>query len=215
MPSKIQRSSTPASSTMMLSVSGNRNVYLYHQDAYLDTTELLDGFARYFKDQPYYTIEVPRDQVSVQDAVDTYLFNSQIVDLPGTGMAQNMAIVAPMECQDNSRVKTCFDSVIGAENPIQEVIYRDLRQSMRNGGGAACLRLRVVLSELEAQGVNPACVMSQSLYDTLDGWIERHYRDRLHPEDLADPALLNEVRTALDELSQILELGSIYSFQQD
>ena len=43
--------------------------------------------------------------------------------------------------------------------------------------------------------------MNNTLFASLDEWIERHYRDRLAPADLTDPALLDESRTALDALT--------------
>jgi len=89
-----------------------------------------------------------------------------------------------------------------------------VRQSMRNGGGPACLRLRVVLNEEELAQVNPAFVFSEELFSTLNNWVDKHYRDSLSSADLADPSLLIESRAALDELTQIMGLGSFYEFQQ-
>ncbi|MNO85062.1 N-succinylarginine dihydrolase [compost metagenome] len=89
----------------------------------------------------------------------------------------------------------------------------DLKQSMQNGGGPACLRLRVALKEDELAAVNPGVIMTPALYATLTAWVEKHYRDRLSESDLADPQLLVECRTALDELTQILKLGAVYPFQ--
>ena len=90
----------------------------------------------------------------------------------------------------------------------------DLRESMRNGGGPACLRLRVELTERELAAVNPATLLNDALYGRLSGWVDKNYRDQLSPADFADPALLNECRVALDELTQVLALGSIYPFQR-
>jgi succinylarginine dihydrolase len=98
--------------------------------------------------------------------------------------------------------------------PIGEVLVFDLRESMKNGGGPACLRLRVVLTEAERKAVKPSVWIDDALFVRLDAWIGKHYRDRLAPEDLADPALVVESRTALDELTQILGLGSLYDFQR-
>jgi len=85
---------------------------------------------------------------------------------------------------------------------------------MRNGGGPACLRLRVVLNHDELAAVNPRSLMNDERYQQLTGWVEKHYRDRLHASDLGDPQLLSEVYQALDELTQILGLGSVYDFQR-
>lgn len=104
--------------------------------------------------------------------------------------------------------------LISSNGPIDEVKVFDLRESMRNGGGPACLRQRVVLTEAELQAVTPQVLMNDELFNTLNTWVERFYRDRLLEADLADPQLLNENRQALDELTQILALGSIYPFQQ-
>jgi succinylarginine dihydrolase len=51
------------------------------------------------------------------------------------------------------------------------------------------------------------------MYAALTAWVQRHYRDRLVPADLADPALLTESRRALDELSRLLGLANVYAFQ--
>jgi len=91
----------------------------------------------------------------------------------------------------------------------------DLRQSMENGGGPACLRLRIVLSEAEFLRSNPAVYLDEALHLKLTDWIKKHYRDRLSFEDLSDPELLQECRSALDELSRMLGLGSVYRFQRD
>lgn len=84
---------------------------------------------------------------------------------------------------------------------------------MQNGGGPACLRLRVALKESELAAVNPGVIMTAPLYETLTQWVDKHYRDSLRETDLADPQLLLECRTALDELTQILKLGTVYPFQ--
>ncbi len=89
----------------------------------------------------------------------------------------------------------------------------DLKQSMQNGGGPACLRLRVALTRARAGGGQSGVLMTPELFTTLNAWVDSHYRDRLADRDLADPQLLIEWRTALDELTQILKLGSVYPFQ--
>ncbi len=100
------------------------------------------------------------------------------------------------------------------DNPIRDLKVFDLRESMANGGGPACLRLRVVLTEAERQAVNPSVMMNDALFNQLNGWVDRYYRDRLTQADLADPLLLREGREALDQLSQLLDLGSVYAFQR-
>ena len=85
---------------------------------------------------------------------------------------------------------------------------------MHNGGGPACLRLRVQLAESEVRALGARMVFSAVLDDELVAWVKRHYRDRVLPSDLRDPKLARESLTALDELTRILQLGSIYDFQK-
>jgi succinylarginine dihydrolase len=85
---------------------------------------------------------------------------------------------------------------------------------MRNGGGPACLRLRVALEEGERGALRGRVVADAALLDDLEAWVQRHYRDRLAPPDLGDPALLDESRRALDELTTLLALPAVYDFQR-
>lgn len=119
----------------------------------------------------------------------------------------------PEECRGNERVWQYLQSLTGSGGVIGEVKVFDLKQSMQNGGGPACLRLRVALNETELAAVNPGVIMTAPLYDSLTQWVERHYRDRMTENDLVDPQLLLECRAALDELTQILKLGAVYPFQ--
>ncbi len=190
---------------------GNENVLLFHEEAFLDGPQLLAELQRRLPDQALHFIEVRSNQVSLAEAVNAYLFNSQLLTLPGGGMA----LVVPEECRTTPSVWTCLEDILAAPNPIGTVHVMDLKQSMRNGGGPACLRLRVVLSEAELATVNPGVLLDQESFNILNGWVSRHYRDRLVEADLADPKLLDETRTALDELTGILGLGSIYTFQRE
>jgi len=189
---------------------GNQNVLFFHEQAYLNTNSFKAEAIRKFQGENLHLIEVSTEQVSIKDAVDTYLFNTQIITLSDG----SMAIVAPMHCYENTTVNNYLQSVIAAQNPINNIIFFDVNESMKNGGGPACLRLRVALTEQELNAVNPACILTNSLYKQLFEWVNKYYRDKLVLDDLRDPQLLIESRTALDELSQLLSLGSVYRFQQ-
>jgi succinylarginine dihydrolase len=107
-----------------------------------------------------------------------------------------------------------LEEIVGERHPVREVRYIDVRQSMKNGGGPACLRLRVVLTREELSRAHPGVFLTDTLYDELTAWGDRYYRGRLTPDDLSDPHLPEECRAALDALTRILQLGSIYSFQK-
>ena len=191
---------------------GNLDLLFCHQDAFVAQArvydELRDKLAR--AGAALRVVEVPRDAVSLADAVGSYLFNSQL--LARADGAQTLLV--PQECREHPRVSAYLDALCGASAPFAEVLAFDLRESMKNGGGPACLRLRVPLADAERVAVNPAVWLDDALFARLDAWIERHYRDRLTAADLADPALLTESRSALDELTTLLALGPIYDFQR-
>ncbi|KAF1055020.1 MAG: N-succinylarginine dihydrolase [Stenotrophomonas maltophilia] len=192
---------------------GNGEVLFYHQDAFLETdrvlAELHDKLGR--RGGRFQAVCVPREAVAVEDAVRSYLFNSQLLSRADG----SLLLIVPEECRQNERVWNYLSRLTAEDGPIREVKVFDLKQSMQNGGGPACLRLRVALKQPELAAVNPGVILTPDLYDTLVGWVDRHYRDRLAEADLADPQLLVECRTALDELSQILKLGAVYPFQLD
>jgi succinylarginine dihydrolase len=111
-------------------------------------------------------------------------------------------------------VQDYIDSIVGSDNPIRSVQYVDVRQSMQNGGGPACLRLRVVLTDDEMSKVNGGVLWSEALHGKLVAWVTKHYRDQLAADELVDPKLLEESRAALDELTNLLQIGSVYEFQK-
>ncbi len=189
---------------------GNANVLFYHQQAFLNESELKQHVGNFFAADEFHFIRVDDDRVSVEQAVKSYLFNSQLITLAD----QSMALVLPKECEENRLVWNYLQEIKQVNNPINELIVKDLRQSMANGGGPACLRLRVVLTDTEANTINQNVIMSDLLFEQLDQWVDKHYRDRLDYASLADPQLLTESLAALDELTNILKLGSIYPFQQ-
>ncbi len=157
-------------------------------------------------------IEVPQADVPIEDAIKAYLFNSMLVKFP---REDRLTLVAPLETQETPSTRAYCEALEASNGPIGSVKYVDVRQSMRNGGGPACLRLRVTLTEQEWAQVNPAMRFDEGLHRQLADWVTRHYRDTLAPEDLRDPVLMDESFNALDELTEIMNLGTdFYPFQR-
>lgn len=189
---------------------GNRELLLFHEQAFLDATALQKQVHATLPQAVF--VQVALRDVSVADAVGSYLFNSQLVCLPDS---QGHTLIVAQECAENARVWAAVQRLIADPTcPIHDAKIFDLRQSMHNGGGPACLRLRVVLNAAERAAVNANSWITPERADQLEAWVRQHYRDRLVLTDLADATLLDECRTALDRLTQILNLGSIYDFQR-
>jgi len=186
----------------------NENVLFCHELAYVDQPQVIEQLRE--RCPELCLIEVSSAELSIGEAVATYLFNSQLVTLADG----SMLLMCPIECADLERVRHVLSRILADQTPIGEVKFIDVRQSMQNGGGPACLRLRVVLSAEELSAIHQPALLTEELYGQLTGWVQRHYREELTIESLGDPALLAEVRAALEELTELLQLGPVYPFQQ-
>jgi succinylarginine dihydrolase len=188
---------------------GNERFLMLHELAFDGEEALVDALRHLLGDE----LVVARASVaelSPERAVASYVFNSQVLTLPGG----DMAIVAPEDARDDPQASALLDRVVAERGPVREVHFVDVRQSMRNGGGPACLRLRVPLTDDEIGALSGRVVLDDALHEALEGWVVRHYRDRLAPADLADPALVRESMVAVDALTALLGLGAVYDFQR-
>ncbi len=151
-----------------------------------------------------------REELPVSDAVAAYPFNSQLLAKPdGT-----FVVVAPSDARENEAASRYLARVVDEVPSVTAVHYLDVRQSMRNGGGPACLRLRVPLAESEIAALSGRVLFTPELERDLEAWILARYPDRVELADLADPRFVRALFEALDELTRILRLGAIYDFQR-
>jgi succinylarginine dihydrolase len=188
---------------------GNGNVLLLHELAFVQGETLLGRIRELLGGSLVVHLATERE-LPVSTAVATYPFNSQLLTLP----SGEMVILAPLEAAGEPRANAYLESVTASGGPVKSVRYLDLRDSMENGGGPACLRQRIVLRDEERDAVRARVFLDDELASELEAWIRRHYRDRLAPTDLRDVLLWRETCAALDELTRILRLGSIYDFQR-
>lgn len=186
---------------------GALDTLFFHEAAFEDTSGTIDALRRaaagLFDLKP---VMVPEAQVPLQDAISSYLFNSQLLQFPGE---DRLVLVAPVEAQEVPTTRNFCEQMVSGNGPIGRVEYVDVRQSMRNGGGPACLRLRVVMTEDELAECHPGVILDEELIDELQDAVRKTYRDRLSPADLADPAFADECRLAREELLRILGLEDI------
>ena len=188
---------------------GNGPALFFHEDAFVESQQAAI-FADLSNQMPFKPICVSREDVALSDAISSYLFNSQLLSSPD-GSVDEMHLIAPTECRDNTKVAAYLERLVqDTSQPIRSVTFVDVRQSMSNGGGPACLRLRVLLSETELAAVNPQFIATESKLDMLSAWVESHYRDELSPSDLADPTLMIECQSALEKLSSLLGAPDVY-----
>lgn len=186
----------------------------FHEYAFADPARLKADIRVAAKDrfEPLF-VEVPDALVSLADAVQSYLFNSQLLAVPGR---DRLTLILPRESEENPKVANYLHELVAGNGPIGHLEFLDLRQSMHNGGGPACLRLRVPMRLAERAAMHGPCRLDLTRISALEDWVRHFYRERLSAEDLRDPALMTESRAALDALTRILDLGSdYYPFQRD
>jgi succinylarginine dihydrolase len=188
---------------------GNANFVMLHDLAFANWGRL-HGELRALLGNELCVVCAGKQELPPERAVAAYPFNSQVLTLPDG----QMAILAPEDSLEDPSARAFLERVVACGGPVRAVHYVDVRQSMRNGGGPACLRLRVQLTDDETRALRANVVLDDALYGALCGWVDRHYRDRLLAQDLADPQLAREGMRALDELTQLLRLGSVYDFQR-
>jgi len=190
----------------------NGPVLFYHELAFLsDASEV--AFNQIRQVVPNFNpICVPDNVVSLADATKSYLFNSQLLAAP-FGSMDEMTLIAPLECKQNESVRAYLQDLSSNETqPIRDVVFVDVRQSMSNGGGPACLRLRVVLNEKELAAVDQRFIASNAILDQLENWVNQFYRDNLSPGDLKDPEFMHDSFRALKALEVTLGIEGFYPF---
>ena len=186
----------------------NEYLLLAHERAYAaDGMErIIEAYRALHGKEP--TVILIRDnELSVEEAVRTYVFNRQIL----TQNDGTMAVIAPMEAQtlyDGKAAKLLERIRADSGNPIAEIHTIDLRQSMRNGGGPACLRLRVLVSDaqLKALGQGSNVIAGDALLSSLEKLITKYYSETLTPQELGNPELYHQCKALLGELGKVMRL---------
>lgn len=176
----------------------NERVLFTHAEAFADQQGAYDAIRAAFPSLE--VVEVPSGAVSLEEAIRTYLFNAQLLTLPdGT-----MALIVPEECRESASVWAWAEAMMASNGPIQQVIPVDVRQSMANGGGPACLRLRVVC---DPATVDPRFMLDEAKADELERVIAANWPEQIDPADLGSDSLAQSVVAARGALLDALDLG--------
>ncbi|WP_416464133.1 N-succinylarginine dihydrolase [Sphingomonas sp. VDB2] len=153
-------------------------------------------------------VEVPASAVSLADAITSYLFNAQLVTLPdggpSTSLGTGMALVLPTEAQQTPAVWSWLEQMIAGNGPIRRLIPVDVRQSMANGGGPACLRLRVVADPVD---IDPRFLVDEARLDNIARIVSQYWPESIAPEDLSDTRLIARIEQSWLTLVDHLQLS--------
>ena len=188
----------------------NENIFIAHEKAFLNR-DVLNHVLKHLEleVENFNYIEIPDKEIPLDDIISSYLLNSQLF----TNGEGEMQLILPAEVQNYENCMQWLDK-LKQTSDVKLFDFVNIKQSMMNGGGPACLRLKVILNEDEIKKVNKNFILNNKRLELIENLIEREYRDELYPDDLKDPSLLDESRRVLDELTQIFGTGSIYEFQK-
>ena len=186
----------------------NEHVLFAHEQAFADKDAFYADLKRLLPETEI--VEVPASVVSLADAVKSYLFNAQLVTLPEGGPTASsgraMALILPGEAKENAAVWSWLEAMVAGNGPIRRLCVVDVRQSMANGGGPACLRLRVVA---DPATVDPRFLVDEEKLDRIAALIAAWWPERIAPDDLADPDLWGRIAAARSALLSLLDLGEL------
>ena len=188
----------------------NEEVFIFHQEAFADRVEL-ERILHHLKDhvKGFHPIEILSKDISLDDLVSSYLLNSQLITVKNN----EMMMLLPEEVQNHSNCMRWLEE-IKSSSPIKHIEFVDIRQSMMNGGGPACLRFKITVNNNEFNQINEKFLLTPKKLMDLRALVTKYYRDKLNPADLLDNNLVQESYRFLDELTQLLDLGNIYDFQK-
>ncbi|MBO6527886.1 MULTISPECIES: N-succinylarginine dihydrolase [unclassified Erythrobacter] len=178
----------------------NETVLFTHERAFADREDAYEAILAVFP--KLQVVEVPDSAVSLGEAIRTYLFNAQLLTLPNG----EMALVVPSECRESASVWEWCEHMLASDGPIRQVIPVDVRQSMANGGGPACLRLRVVA---DPATVDPRFLLDEAKADRIEAVIAQMWPERIEPQDLGSENLAKTVIEAREALLSVLSLDEL------
>jgi succinylarginine dihydrolase len=178
----------------------NERVLFAHEKAFADKDALVGQLEDQVPGFEY--VEVADADVPLADAVRSYLFNAQLVTLPDG----EITLVAPTECRETPSVWTWIQRHLAGNGPIRRVEIVDVRQSMANGGGPACLRLRVVA---DPATVDPRFLVDDARLDRIAEVVRHHWPVEIASAGLQSPALIRDIEAARAALLETLDLAQL------
>lgn len=176
----------------------NEQVLFAHEEAFEHREDFYAELREKFPQAEIIT--VPANKVSLKDAIKSYLFNAQLVTLPDGG---GMALILPTEAKENEAVWSYLEQLVAGNGAIRELCPVDVRQSMANGGGPACLRLRVVT---DPQLVDQRFMATPEKLDAIAEVVGQYWPETISADQLADTGLLANIQEARQKLLKVCGL---------
>jgi succinylarginine dihydrolase len=178
----------------------NESLLLAHEQAFVMSPSELAAQASKACGSEISCLVAEAEELPLAEAIRTYLFNSQLLSTAG-----GMTLVAPAECQSSPQVQAVIGRWLASGKQLSDVRYVSVRESMSNGGGPACLRLRVPLTPLELSTVNRELLLTPAKLSTLRTFVEKRYPESIRPEELRDSVLARHCLDLVSDLYSTLD----------
>jgi len=188
--------------------TSHKQVWLHHEKAYIDAAEIIATIENRFYEvtgEQLIRYEIPEATLSLSDAIKCYLFNGQLLSRDHDS---SMTLLCPEQVNETPSAMQAVASILNHGGPITKCEFVELRESMNNGGGPACLRLRVPMSSSQWHCVPTSVKWSEAVADRLCDVIERYYPETLTIDELHDVEFIKVVQTATEAIERVLGLTS-------
>jgi succinylarginine dihydrolase len=179
----------------VVAVANERTLFA-HEHAFAEPERLYADLRRLLPEIEI--VEVPATEVSLAEAVSSYLFNAQLVSTD-----DGQTLIVPAEAQETLSVRGWLGRHLAGNGPIRRVETVNVRESMANGGGPACLRLRVVA---DPATVDPRFLVDDAALDRIAAVVEAHWPETIPADAIGDAALIGRIEAAHRALLEALDL---------
>ena len=190
--------------------TSHENLLFYHELAFHNSEEAVAGIKKRFLEKTGEKLEaclVESSDLRLDDAVDTYLFNSQIcTDIDG-----GWRMFVPENCNQSESVQRTLERLQAQYPRLVSIDYCPLAESMRNGGGPACLRLRISLTPSQIDQIPASMRISLSTLSQLRKLVETEYPEKVEPSDFVNPDFAEQCERISLQIARLWGANSVVS----
>lgn len=182
---------------------GIGTLLVVHKHAYDNQKKVLDDLqeqAMHVLGEPLTIIEVSSRAMCLEEAVKSYVFNSQLIKKANG----DIILLAPLTAKKYPSAKRLLAKLL-KQSHIKQVHYVPLEESMNNGGGPACLRLAMNLEKDIIQKIPKSYIFSIKRYHLLVEFVKTHYPDWIVLRHFKDPDFIQELHDIVKKLNNLFK----------
>ena len=151
---------------------GFKNTLFCHEHAFENQNEKLNNLKKIFHqktNENLTIIEIKESELTLDECISTYLFNSQVII-----QKNNIILLCPSTVKRNNK-SLSITNQWQQKGYFSDVQYIDIKSSLMNGGGPACLRLCMYLNGNEIKKIPKQFWASENKIKELTKFINTEY----------------------------------------